>query len=73
MADAYRIDIQNGAKAEIAALRTFDARTVVDEIKRDLRFEANVGTRRRKRLDGVTAGSKFDPPLWELKVGEYRV
>jgi mRNA-degrading endonuclease RelE of RelBE toxin-antitoxin system len=38
-----------------------------------LRDEPNVVTRRRKILDRVAPGFEHIPPLWELRVGEFRI
>lgn len=42
-------------------------------MNRQLKSEPNVETRNRKLLNIVVAGFDFSSPLWELRVGEYRV
>jgi mRNA-degrading endonuclease RelE of RelBE toxin-antitoxin system len=70
----YAIVIKSSAAAELESIRTFDRRRIIDAMNSDLQFEPSAETGRRKMLKGITvAGFTFDPPLWELKVGEFRV
>ena len=75
MADAskFKIVIKPDAADELSAIRTFDRRRIVDDIDSELGLDADVETKRKKLLDGVIAGFLFEPPLWELKIGDYRV
>jgi len=54
---------------DLEALRPFDARTVVEAI-RELRYEAEVRTRKRKPLKAAIAG--VPNASWELRVGDHR-
>jgi mRNA interferase RelE/StbE len=55
------------ADGDLKHYRTFQQRTIVDAIKVHLRVDANVETKRRKRLTGHPIAP------WELRVGNYRV
>ena len=46
---------------------------VLDEIERQLSFEPAVQTRNRKMLMSLVPPWDAEPPVWELRVGEYRV
>ena len=70
---AYAIDFTPSAAAELNAIRPFDRRRVVEAIEDQLTHEPALASRNRKKLEGVTAPFDFDPPLWELRVGEWRV
>src|SRR5437879_5854085 len=70
---AYQIELTELAVTELKALRAFDRRRVVDELKRQLARQPSVATRNRKTLDAVSPGFEHAPPIWQLRVGEYRV
>lgn len=71
---AFEVELTLGAQEELDGLRAFDHRRVLEAISLHLRDQPNIATRLRKNLgDGMTADFEYVPPLWELKVGEYRV
>src|SRR5712691_1033888 len=70
---AYQIELAERAAREMKALRAFDRRRIVNDLKKQLAHEPSVATRNRKRLEAVSAGFEHVPPIWELRVGEYRV
>ena len=69
----FTIVVEPVAKAELAALRAFDRRRVVEAVDASLLHEPGAGSRKRKMLGELETGFAYDPPLWELKVGELRV
>jgi mRNA-degrading endonuclease RelE of RelBE toxin-antitoxin system len=70
---AYEIRLTDLAVSELKALRAFDRRRIVDELKRRLSHQPSIATRNRKRLDAASPGFEHVPPVWELRVGDYRV
>lgn len=71
---AYTLEITDGAMAELDDLRAHDHRRVLETIDAQLKHEPGVPTRNRKCLgEGMTANFEYVPPLWELRVGEFRV
>jgi mRNA-degrading endonuclease RelE of RelBE toxin-antitoxin system len=70
---AFTIVVEPAAKVDLDALRAFDRRRIVDAVDADLLHEPAAGSRKRKRLGELETGFEYEPPLWELKVGEYRV
>src|SRR5438105_3380150 len=70
---AYRIELTELATNELKAIRAFDQARVVDEMKAQLVHEPLVATRNRKPLGSVSPGFEHVPPVWELRIGEYRV
>lgn len=59
---------------ELRSLRAFEQRRITDAIRTHLTDSPDVRTRNRKPLrDDVRADFPFNPPLWELRVGEFRV
>jgi mRNA-degrading endonuclease RelE of RelBE toxin-antitoxin system len=70
---AHTIELTRSAAAELKAIRAFERTRVVHEMEQQLQHEPTVVTRNRKRLEGVAPGFEHIPPIWELRVGEYRV
>jgi len=70
---AFTIVVATAAKRELDAMRAFEQRQVRGAIDASLLFEPGSSTRKRKKLGVIEAGFEYDPPLWELKVGELRV
>lgn len=70
---AFELVLFELAGRELASLRAFDRRRILEEAEQQLTHEPEVETKRRKPLKNVMAIFDFDEPLWELKVGEYRV
>ena len=65
----YDVRWDEAAVEELAALRTFDQRRILDETDEQLGDEPMVETRRRKRL-AVEPPWQQDGPVWQLRVGE---
>ncbi len=70
---AYAIVIHELAVKEIAALRTFDQRRVINDVEEQLVYQPTFATRRRKLLAGVKPRFDHVAPVWELRVGVFRV
>jgi mRNA-degrading endonuclease RelE of RelBE toxin-antitoxin system len=70
---AHEIKLMGNVPAELKALRVVDQRCIADEIASRLRHEPTVVTRSRKCLAGLPPSFEHEPPVWELRVGEYRV
>ena len=70
---AYEIEITDLAVGELKDIRVFDRRRVLDAIRSQLTHQPTVATRNRKRLDAAAPGFEHVPPIWELRVGDYRV
>jgi len=70
---AYEIEITDLAVEELKDIRVFDRRCVVDAIRDQLTHQPTVATRNRKRLESGVPEFEHTPPIWELRVGEYRV
>jgi mRNA-degrading endonuclease RelE of RelBE toxin-antitoxin system len=69
----YRIEICDLAESELTFIRAFDRRRIVDEMRGQLTHQPAVTARNRKRLDAAVPHFEHTPPVWELRVGEYRV
>ena len=69
----YVIEIADLAYDELQAIRVFYRRKILDAIDLQLSQEPTVETRNRKALIGLQAHFEHAVPLWELRVGEFRV
>ena len=69
----YEIRIHELAVAELAALRKYDQRRILDAIEEQLTQQPTLATRRRKCLIGLTPEFEHLQPVWELRVGAVRV
>src|SRR6516165_12406119 len=61
------------ATEELEAFRPFDQRKITAAIHDQLDDDADIPARNRKILHDVVPDFPFKPPLWELRVGEYRI
>jgi len=69
----YRVEVVQDAEDELAKIRVFDRNLILSEIKKQLTREPATPTRRRKRLDSLTPSFEAVPPVWELRVSDWRV
>jgi mRNA-degrading endonuclease RelE of RelBE toxin-antitoxin system len=69
----YQIEVMQPAAEELKGLRAFDQRRIVDEIEVKLRDEPTQPSRNQKWLPGLVPAFPHTPPVWELRVGDYRV
>ena len=69
----YEIVVHELAIEELESLRAFDQRRIVAEIREQLGDQPGVPTRRRKCLIDLTPSFEHELPVWELRVGAFRV
>ena len=70
---SYSIETSQSAKSELKAIKVFERKQIIEEIDAQLKDEPTKETRNRKPLPNVEPGFEHVPPLWELRVGEFRV
>jgi mRNA-degrading endonuclease RelE of RelBE toxin-antitoxin system len=70
---AYEIFVHELAVQELASIRPFDRRRIITEIREQLTDQPGVPTRRRKCLVDLAPTFEYEPPIWELRVGVFRV
>ena len=58
---------------DLAAMRVFDQRRILDRIDEELSHQPTQETRHKKIISGLTFPWDHEEPAWELRVGEYRV
>lgn len=69
----FHIEMDRTALNELESIRAFDRRRIVDSIEEQLRHEPTASTRNRKMLAGIQLPLAAELPLWELRVGDFRV
>lgn len=70
---AYTVQIVPSALEELQTIKSFFRRQIADSIDEQLQHQPTKSTRHRKVLQITDASFAFDPPLWELRVGDFRV
>ena len=69
----YQVEYESIAEQELAAIGPFYGRQIAATIAGQLTTEPTVASRSRKKVEGLKPPFKALPPVWELRVGEYRV
>jgi mRNA-degrading endonuclease RelE of RelBE toxin-antitoxin system len=69
----FEILVTSGAEADLRGLKARDRRIVVEAIEDQLAREPRTPTRNRKELVGLRPPWDAVPPVWELRVGDFRV
>jgi len=69
----YDIQLASGAEQELKKLSAFHRNTIIDAMERNLTQEPTHTSRNRKMLIGLIPPWTAEPPVWELRVGDYRV
>lgn len=70
---SYTIEFVNDAVDDLTALRAFDRTRILDEIDAQLAFQPTIPTRRRKVLANFIPPWEHRIPVWELRIGDFRV
>jgi mRNA-degrading endonuclease RelE of RelBE toxin-antitoxin system len=69
----YTIEYAGDVSDDLANLRTYERKRILDSIEKQLKYEPKRETRNRKPLVGLIPPWEHVEPVWELRVGEYRV
>jgi len=69
----FTIEYAEGVAGDLAAMRPFDRSQLLDHIEEQLTHQPTTETRNKKILIGLTPPWDHEPPVWELRVGQYRV
>ena len=69
----YQVLVTRGAEEDLRGLRARDRTTVLDAMERQLSHEPDRTTRNRKPLFALRPPWSGMEPVWELRVGEWRV
>ena len=69
----YSIEYAEGVAEDLAGLRAYERKSVLDSIEKQLLHGPTRETRNRKILVGLVPPWEYVEPVWELRIGEYRV
>ena len=69
----FTIVFSESVKEDLNGLRAYDRRLVLDTIERQLTHTPNVATTQRKLLHNLVPPFEAMPPIWQLRVGAFRV
>ncbi len=69
----YTIDYAEGVSEDLANLRASERKNILDAIDKQLLHEPTRQTKNKKILVGLIPTWEHVPPVWELRIGEYRV
>ena len=69
----YKITYSEGVADDLGRLRANQRAQVLDRIEVQLRREPSRQTRNRKIVVGLVPPWDHVEPIWELRIGEYRV
>ena len=69
----FGFDYAAEAENDLAGLRAADRKWILDEMEIQLRHQPTQLSRNRKPLWGINPPWEHVPPVWEIRVGEYRV
>lgn len=69
----YRIELTPAALRGLRRLRSFDRVRIAEEIRTGLANQPTIETRLRKRIEREDVPFEHVPPLWQLRVGRFRV
>jgi mRNA-degrading endonuclease RelE of RelBE toxin-antitoxin system len=69
----YIIRFATGVVSDLRRLRAYHRQVILADIERQLTHEPTVTSPRRKLLPNLVPPWDAVPPIWELRVREYRV
>ena len=69
----YEIEYVEGVADDLKQLGVGQRKRILDSIDENLKYEPTRQTRNRKILVGLIPPWEYIEPVWELRVGEYRV
>lgn len=69
----YSIEFSEDALIDLKRVRASKRAQILDGIEKQLSYEPTTRTRSRKLLHSLVPEFEAVPPIWQLRVGEYRV
>lgn len=73
MVTEFEIQLTELAVEDLASLDPFEQRRVIEEVEEHLTFDPLRTSRRRKMLIGIEPPWEQSQPVWQLRVGDFRV
>jgi len=69
----YEVAFAPSVAEDLSEVRAFDRARIMDAVEEQLTREPTVLTRHRKLLPDLEPPFEAVPPIWELRVGEFRI
>jgi len=69
----FAIRFAEGVEEDFRKIRMYYRNQILDAIEEQLGHEPDTSTKNRKLLENLTSPWEGVTPIWELRVGEYRV
>lgn len=69
----FEIQFAEGVEEDLKKIRIYYRNQILDAIEEQLAHEPGTRTRNRKLLENLIPPWQTVAPIWELRVGEYRV
>jgi mRNA-degrading endonuclease RelE of RelBE toxin-antitoxin system len=69
----FEIRFAEGVEEDLRKIRIYYRNQILDAVEEQLAHEPHIRTRNRKLLDNLIPPWQTVAPIWELRVGEYRV
>lgn len=69
----YAVELSKAAVTDLMALRAFDRARVLAEAQQSLVYAPTMEVGHRKLLRSLRPSWDHVPPLWQLRVGDFRV
>jgi mRNA-degrading endonuclease RelE of RelBE toxin-antitoxin system len=73
MQGRFTIFFSEGVKDDLEDLRAYDRSLIFDAIERQLTDSPHAETKQRKLLRNLVPPFEAVPPIWQLRVGPFRV
>ena len=69
----FEIRFAESVEEDLRKIQIYYRNQILDSIEEQLTHEPETATRNRKLLENLTPPWQATVPIWELRVGEYRV
>jgi mRNA-degrading endonuclease RelE of RelBE toxin-antitoxin system len=69
----FTIEFADSVGHDLSGLRAFERALILDRIDEQLMHQPATPTRNRKIVPGLIPPWEHEQPVWELRIGEYRV
>ena len=69
----FEIRFAEGVERDLRKIPIYYRNQILDSIEEQLAYEPETATRNRKFLENLTPPWPAIEPIWELRVGEYRI
>jgi mRNA-degrading endonuclease RelE of RelBE toxin-antitoxin system len=69
----FEIRFAEGVENDLKKIRAYYRNQIVDAIEEQLAYTPETPTKNRKLLENLIPPWESVPPIWELRVGQYRV